>query len=82
MINVKALITGASSGIGRSMAIYLANLDYELILVGRDQKKLEELQKSLKMESKVIIADLADIKINYFAVSFDYLIHIVKASPG
>ena len=61
MINLKALITGASSGIGRSMAIYLANLDYELILVGRDKKKLEELQKSLKTESKVIIADLADI---------------------
>ena len=58
---MKALITGASSGIGRSMALYLASLNYELILVGRDKKKLEELQKSINVESKVIIADLSDI---------------------
>jgi len=58
---MKALITGASSGIGRSMAKYLASLGYQLILVGRDKKKLEELQKSLSVESKVIIADLSDI---------------------
>ena len=58
---MKALVTGASSGIGRSFAIYLASLGYELILVGKDKEKLEELQKSLKVESKVIIADLSDI---------------------
>lgn len=58
---MKALVTGASSGIGRSFAVYLASLGYELILVGKDKEKLEELQKSLKVESKVIIADLSDI---------------------
>lgn len=57
---MKALITGASSGIGRDMAIYLASMDYELILVGRDKKKLEELQNSLSVPSKVIVADLSD----------------------
>ncbi len=58
---MKALITGASSGIGHDIAIYLASMNYELILVGRDKKKLEELQNSLKVASKVIIADLSDI---------------------
>ena len=58
---MKALITGASSGIGKSIAQYLASMKYDLILVGRDKQKLEELQKSLGVESKIIIADLSDI---------------------
>lgn len=58
---MKALITGASSGIGYSIAKYLDKLDIELILVGRDKSKLESLQKELKVKSKVVIADLSDI---------------------
>ena len=42
---MKALITGASSGIGYEMAKYLATKDCELILVGRNKEKLEELKK-------------------------------------
>lgn len=56
---MKALITGAGSGIGRDMAIYLASMGYDLILVGRDKKKLEELQDKLKVNSQIIIADLS-----------------------
>ena len=56
---MKALITGASSGIGKEMALYLASLGYELILVGRNKKRLEELQNSLKVSSQIIIADLS-----------------------
>ena len=58
---MKALITGAGSGIGKSFAKYLSSLGYELILVGKDKTKLEELQNSLETESKVIIADLSDL---------------------
>ena len=56
---MKALITGAGSGIGRDMAIYLASLGYDLILVGRNKEKLEELQNTLKVNSQIIIADLS-----------------------
>ena len=39
---MKALITGASSGMGRDMANYLASFGYDLIVVSRDKKKLDE----------------------------------------
>ena len=57
---MKALITGASSGIGRDMAKYLAEKEYDLILVGRDKQRLEELQNSLNVNSQIIIADLSN----------------------
>lgn len=42
------LITGASDGIGRSIAIKLASEKAKLILFGRDQTKLDEVQKFCK----------------------------------
>lgn len=59
---MKALITGASSGIGKEMAIYLSELGCDLILVARDKTRLEELQKSLTTKVKIIVIDLADEK--------------------
>lgn len=58
---MKALITGASSGIGYSMAKYFDQLGIDLILVGRNKEKLESLQKDLHVNSKIVLADLCDI---------------------
>ena len=58
---VKALVTGASSGIGLEIAKYLDSLGYSLILASRDKEKLEELQKILKNKSKIVVLDLADM---------------------
>ena len=60
---MKALITGASSGIGRDMARVLAKKGYNLVLVARDEQKLnelaEELRKENKIETQVISMDLS-----------------------
>ena len=52
---MKALITGASSGIGKDMARILAQKNYELVLVARDIKKLEETKNELEKITKVEI---------------------------
>lgn len=44
---MKALITGASSGIGREIAKYLAKLGYDLIIVARNLEKLNALKDEL-----------------------------------
>ena len=58
---MKALITGASSGIGRDMARYLASLNYDLIVVARRKNRLEELKKELKVNVRIIELDLSRI---------------------
>lgn len=57
-----ALVTGASSGIGREIAIELNRRGYDLIITARREDRLTELKKRLKGEVTVIPADLSDIK--------------------
>lgn len=57
---MKALITGASSGIGLDMAKYLAQKKYELILVAKEKDKLEKVQESLHTKVTIIVADLSN----------------------
>ena len=59
---MKALITGASSGIGKEMAIYLSSLGWDLVLVSRNKEKLEELASSLKTKVKLVVIDLSNEK--------------------
>ncbi len=77
---MKALITGASSGIGRDMARELDEKGYDLILVSRDEKKLQEVKKSLKGTNiEIIPMDLADEnnckKLHSIASDIDILIN-------
>lgn len=46
------LITGASSGIGRELAIQASKLGYKLSLTGRNPEKLQRTQDSLTINTK------------------------------
>lgn len=57
-----ALITGATGGLGKAFAAVFAKNGYELILIGRDEKRLEEaraLTEGLGAKAQTIAADLA-----------------------
>ncbi|KAL0244110.1 hypothetical protein GEMRC1_008198 [Eukaryota sp. GEM-RC1] len=87
--NYFALITGASSGIGRAIAIELASHDISLVLLGRNPERLERTKSEcLMMASEAInvltvLGDLRDDEyiqrvvntIEQHVVSLNYLIH-------
>ena len=56
---MRALVTGASSGIGREMALLLSERGYEVIACGRDEKRLEALAE--ETGCLVIRAELSDV---------------------
>ncbi len=58
---MKALVTGAGSGLGREISYYLDNIGYELILVGREKKELEITKKNCS-KATIFLCDLSDIK--------------------
>jgi short-subunit dehydrogenase len=61
----RAIITGASSGIGKATALAFAKAGISVALVSRSEDKLEAVAKaarSLGVEAKAYPLDLADIK--------------------
>lgn len=58
----KALITGASAGLGASYALFCAKLGFTPVLVARRKEKLDELtvkiSKETGIKSEIIVADL------------------------
>ena len=57
-MNKTLLITGASSGIGKATAEYFAEKNARLILCGRRQKRLEQLQATLPTDVELLNFDV------------------------
>lgn len=57
---MKALITGASSGIGRSIALKLADLGYDLYVVSRNQEDLNQIYGDCRRRVFYLEYDLRD----------------------
>ena len=57
---MKALITGASSGLGKDFAFKLSNMGYDLILVSRNKKELNEVASNLKTNVQIETYDLSN----------------------
>ncbi len=53
----KVLITGATGGIGSSLAKFFYDKGYFLLLVGRNLKRLDELSKTFQSNCKVFVCD-------------------------
>lgn len=59
---MKVLITGASSGIGESMAYSFANRGYDLVLVARNKEKLKKIKdKITSVKVEIEVCDLINI---------------------
>lgn len=57
---MKALITGATSGIGQSIARKLSEKGWELIITGRNEKILKAMQTELPTRAEIITAELSE----------------------
>ena len=62
---MKALVTGASSGIGYNISKYLSSLGYDLIVVARRTDCLQNLKNECKTRVEIISLDLS-IKDNVY----------------
>ena len=56
----RALVTGASSGIGRAIAQQLAVDGTRLVIVARDRERLEALASEVDVDCEVLVADLSN----------------------
>ena len=62
MVNLKGkkvLVTGASGGIGKAIAVELSSNGADLCLTGRNKSELESLQKLIGGNCEIIISDLS-----------------------
>lgn len=76
---MKALITGASSGLGREMAKVLSEKGYDIIAVARRRERLLELKNELKTNVEIVVCDVSYVeeckKLSEYAKEVDVFIN-------
>lgn len=86
LVDKYALVTGAGSGIGRSVASHLATAGAHLFLLGRSAATLESVRQELAASAKSVHALLCDLNtendvasvgnaIRHFSDRLDILVH-------
>ncbi|HMV43491.1 MAG TPA: SDR family NAD(P)-dependent oxidoreductase [Leptospiraceae bacterium] len=71
-MNKKALITGASRGIGKATAIHFAQKGYDLVLVSRNERDLKSVAEechAIGVKVDYVVADLSEIEKTHELVS-------------
>lgn len=59
-LNKKVVVTGASSGIGRSVATYFLNSGSTVVLVGQDVESMKYISRKFPNHSTIITCDLGN----------------------
>ncbi len=80
-----ALVTGASRGIGRTIAQSLARAGADVVLMGRDQTSLERLAQELISEgakAEVAVCDVQDVPAVTRAIAQIPRLHILVNNAG
>ena len=83
-----ALVTGATSGIGRASAVQLAEFEVNLILTGRNKEKLDQIVEELsdkQISIELIVLDVrerADVKEKLQGMQVDILINNAGLALG
>lgn len=76
--NQKAVITGASTGIGREISILLAKEGAEVILIGRRKEQLEETKSMIIRDGGNAHVYIADLRTEAEKVGYQILEKFVK----
>ena len=60
-----AIITGASTGIGKCLAIQLADIGYKTILVARSKDNLDSVSKEIQKNGGECLGRFCNIKTSF-----------------
>ena len=67
---LRVLVTGASSGLGKALAVQLAREGHSLFLTGRDQKRLGEASDNCKGEP--LLFNTIEVQFTHIAFTFGF----------